>query len=181
MPELRLDTERLVLREWREADRAPFADMNADPKVMRYYPATLSRDRSDAFIDRIGEHFDRHGLGLFALEDKASGVFIGYTGFLTVEVESPIKHELEIGWRLAAAFWRRGLAYEAASACLAWIGSAGDSRRVVSMTPAVNRPSRGLMEKLGLTHRPELDFDHPKITPPSLLVRHEVYARDLAA
>lgn len=179
MPEFRLETERLILREWREQDRAPFAAMNADGEVMRYYPAVQTRERSDAVVERIGAHFGRYGCGLFALEEKESRMFIGYTGFQTVETECPIEGELEIGWRLARACWRHGLAFEAASACLDWIGSARGVARIVSMTPAINAPSRGLMEKLGLAHRPELDFDHPAIASSSPLVRHVVYAKEL--
>jgi RimJ/RimL family protein N-acetyltransferase len=179
MDQLRLETDRLVLREWRERDRDPFAAMNADGEVMRYYPATQSRERSDALVARICAHFERHGFGLFALEEKQSGSFVGYTGFQVVEVECPIKGELEIGWRLDRAFWRRGLAFEAVSACLDWVERMPSVPRIVSMTAAINGPSRGLMEKLGLTHRPELDFHHPTIERSSPLVRHVVYCKEL--
>ncbi len=179
MASFRLETERLILRDWRDSDRAPFAAMNADAEVMRYFPTVQSREQSDASVDRIAAHFEQYGFGLFALQEKDGRAFVGFTGFQTVTVESPIKGELEIGWRLARAWWRRGLAFEAASACLEWIGRKGTMARIVSMTAAVNAPSRGLMEKLGLTHRPEFDFDHPQIEPSSPLARHVVYCQEL--
>jgi RimJ/RimL family protein N-acetyltransferase len=179
MAEFRLETPRLILREWREDDLALFAAMNADPEVRRFFSSTQSREQSDASVRRIAAHFDKHGFGLFALEESDGDAFIGFTGFQTVSVECPIKGELEIGWRLARSHWRRGLAYEAASACLGWPGRATSVTRVVSMTPTVNAPSRGLMRKLGLTHRPELDFDHPLVDPTSPIARHVVYCTDI--
>jgi RimJ/RimL family protein N-acetyltransferase len=171
-----LETERLVLREWSDADRTPFAAMNADAEVMRYFPAVQTREQSDASADRIAAHFVEHGFGLFALEEKASGAFVGFTGFQTVALDCPVRGDLEIGWRLARAVWRRGLAFEAASACLDWLDRKTSVPRVVSMTAAINRPSRRLMGKLGLAHRPELDFDHSLIEARSPLNRHVVYA-----
>ena len=150
MPELCLETGRLILRRWREADYAPFAAMNADREVMHYFPSVQSREESDASAKRISAHFDEHGCGLFALEERASGAFVGFTGFQRVAVECPVKGDLEIGWRLARAFWRRGLAYEAARACLDWVDREKSVPRIVSMTVAINAPSRGLRGKLGL-------------------------------
>lgn len=173
-----IETGRLILREWRDADRAPFAAMNADPEVMRFFPGTQTREQSDASADRIAEHFGKHGFGLFAVEEKVRGAFIGFTGFQVVTLDCPVQGDLEIGWRLARAVWRRGLAFEAASACLNWLDRASGVRRVVSMTAAINLPSRRLMEKLGLSHRPELDFDHPSIEAASPLRPHVVYVGD---
>jgi RimJ/RimL family protein N-acetyltransferase len=179
--EFRLETDRLIIREWHVSDRAPFAAMNADPEVMRYFLAVLSPEQSDAFVSRICTHFDQHGFGLFALEEKNGEPFIGFTGFQTVAVDCPVQGELEIGWRLASSCWRHGLAFEAASACLRWICLKTDVERIVSMTAEINTPSRGLMEKLGLTHRPELDFAHPRIPPTHPLSRHVIYAAERPA
>ena len=175
---MRLETDRLILREWRDEDCAPFAAMNADPEVMRYFPSVLSRKESDALVDRIESHFRDHGLGLYALEEKGSGAFVGFTGFMLVEFACPIEGDLEIGWRLARSFWRKGLASEAALACLNWVWQAREIPRIVSMTADTNHPSRGVMEKIGLSHRPELDFDHPKLDDDSPLKHHVVYAKD---
>jgi len=176
-----LETERLILRRWTEADRAGFAAMNADPAVMRYFPATQSAQESNAVAAWIDAHFDRHGFGLFALEVKHCGTFIGFTGFQFVTVACPIVGDLEIGWRLAQAWWRPGLAFEAAAACLAWLWRETDVPRVVSMTAQSNAPSRGLMAKLGLAHRPELAFAHPAIAADSPLRPHVVYVAERAA
>ena len=108
---MRLETDRLILRDWRDEDRAPFAALNADPEVMRYFPAVLSREQSDGLVNRIGEHFSEHGLGLCALEEKESGVFVGFTGFMRVGFACPIEGDLEIGWRLARQYWRKGLCF----------------------------------------------------------------------
>lgn len=175
---MRLETDRLILREWRDEDRAPFAAMNADPEVMRYFPAVLSREESDGLVDRIGDHFAEHGLGLCALEEKESGAFIGFTGFMRVGFACPIEGDLEIGWRLARQYWRKGYASEAASACLDWVWAERDLPRIVSMTADINLPSRAVMEKIGLLHRPELDFDHPKLDDDSPLKHHVVYVKD---
>ncbi|MGP1283919.1 MAG: GNAT family N-acetyltransferase [Parasphingopyxis sp.] len=176
-----IETDRLILREWRDADCEPFAAMNADPEVMRYFPGVQSREESDAAAGRIATHFDEHGLGLFALEHKEDGTFIGFAGFQFVNFECPIEGDLEIGWRVARPYWRRGLAFEAASACMGWIWAESNVPRIVSMTATINAPSRNLMEKLGLTHRPELDFDHPKLDPDSPINRHVVYAMERPA
>jgi len=176
--DFRLESERLILRSWQEADREAFAAMNADPEVMRYFPALQSREQSDASVARFRTHFDDYGFGLFALEEKSSGAFIGFTGFQTVAIECPIKGDLEIGWRLARTHWRRGLAFEAASACLDWLWHETGSPRVVSMTAAINTPSIGLMEKLGLDHQPVLDFRHPGIDSASPINHHVVHVKD---
>lgn len=178
MAEFRLETARLILRRWNEADREPFAAMNADPEVMRYFPALQSREQSDASAEKIGAHFHTHGLGLFALEEKSSGAFIGFTGFQSGALDCPVTGDLEIGWRLARTHWRRGLAFEAASAALAWLWRETDVPRIVSMTAAINAPSIGLMKKLGLVHRPELDFPHPGIDSESPINRHVVFVKD---
>jgi ribosomal-protein-alanine N-acetyltransferase len=176
--DFRLETGRLILRDWRQTDRVPFAEMNADPEVMRYFPATQSREQSDAAADRICSHFAAHGFGLFALEEKDSGAFIGFTGFQTVAIECPVQGDLEIGWRLARPYWRHGLAFEAASACLAWLWREQAVARVVSMTAAINAPSIALMERLGMTYKPRRDFAHPAIDRHSPINRHVVYVKE---
>ncbi|SIN61931.1 Protein N-acetyltransferase, RimJ/RimL family [Parasphingorhabdus marina DSM 22363] len=174
----RLETDRLVLREWRDEDRPAFAAMNTDPEVMRYFPALLTEEQSNALVDRITGHFLEHGFGLWALEEKESGEFFGFTGFQTCPPHYPLTGELEIGWRLARTHWRRGLAFEAASACLDWIWANSEWPRIVSFTAEINEPSWRLMAKLGLEIRPELAFDHPALKENSPLRRHVVYAKD---
>ncbi|WP_284123858.1 GNAT family N-acetyltransferase [Parerythrobacter aestuarii] len=180
MAEIVLETERLVLRPWKNEDRAPFAAMNADPEVMRYFLSTLGSSESDALVDRIRDHFVSRGFGLFALERKSDGAFLGFTGLSRGPDNTPVAEETEIGWRLARKFWRQGLAYEAASACIDWAWRSTDLSRIVSFTSGENEPSRCLMQKLGLTRRPELDFDSPSIPSDNPLCRQVVYAIERA-
>jgi ribosomal-protein-alanine N-acetyltransferase len=163
-----IQTERLVLRRWRASDREPFAVLNADPVVMEHFPATLSHVESDAFVDRIEAHFDRHGYGLWALE--AAGAFLGYTGVAWAE-GLPFSPCLEVGWRLATPAWGHGYATEAARAALEVGLEQVDS--VVSFTAVVNERSWRVMERLGM--RRESEFDHPRVPDGSPLKRHYLY------
>ena len=114
----RIETKRLLLRGWRDADREPFARMNADPRVMEYQPALLTRPESDALVDRIEAHFAEHGFGLWAAELQATGEFVGYVGLAVPRFEAHFTPCVEIGWRLAAEYWGQGLATEGARAAL---------------------------------------------------------------
>lgn len=170
-----IHTERLILRHWTAADRAPFAEMNADPEVMRWFPATLSRAESDALADRIDGHFDAHAWGLWALEVADTGEFAGFTGLARPRFEAHFTPAVEIGWRLPRWAWGRGYATEAARAGLAYAFGTLELDEVVSFTPAGNRPSRAVMERLGMLHDPAGDFDHPMIDPAHPLRRCVLY------
>jgi Acetyltransferases, including N-acetylases of ribosomal proteins len=156
-----LRTERLVLREWREADRDAWAAMSADPEVMEFFPATLDRVAADAVFDRIAASLEERGWGLWAVE--ADGAFVGFTGLQPVPFEAAFTPAIEIGWRLARSAWGRGFATEAARASLdyAWRELALDE--VVAMAVPANRRSLAVMRKLGMTHDPADDFDHPRL------------------
>jgi len=180
-------TGRLILRRWREEDRAPFAALNADPRVMEFFPSPLTRAESDALIDRIEEGFGRNGLGLWALEVPGEAECIGFTGLSVPGLAIPTSGAaasstrlvagppVEVGWRLASDFWGRGLATEAARAALAFgFGPAGLAE-VISFTAAINLPSRRLMERLGMTRDPAADFDHPRLPPGHPLGPHVLY------
>lgn len=169
-----IETPRLLLRPWRDDDRAPFAAMGADPEVMAHFPALLSRAESDAMVDRIALMMADQGFGLWAVERRDGGDFIGFCGLNRVNFACPVADEVEIGWRLAHAAWGQGLAREAAQACLDW-GFAHGLARIVSFTVPANGRSWGLMERLGLKRRADLDFDHPRIAEGSPLRRHIVY------
>lgn len=161
-------TERLLLRPWRPEDREPFAALNADPVVMRYFPAPLTREESDAFVDRIEAHFAEHGYGWWAVQ--VDGEFAGFTG-LNWAQGLPFTPCLEIGWRFAERFWGHGYATEAARAALAVGLSVAPS--VVSFTAEKNEPSWRVMERLGM--RRLADFDHPRVPEGSLLRQHRLY------
>jgi ribosomal-protein-alanine N-acetyltransferase len=172
-PELR--TPRLTLRRWRDEDREPFAAMNADPRVMEFFVAPLSSGESDALVGRIEAGFDRDGFGLWALEVRETGEFIGFTGLAPPEFEAHFTPAVEVGWRLAAPAWGRGYATEAARAALGFGFERAGLEEIVSMTSAVNERSRAVMERLGMRRDPADDFDHPGVPPGHPLRPHVLY------
>jgi ribosomal-protein-alanine N-acetyltransferase len=170
-----LITNRLILRRWRADDRLPFRKMNSDPRVMEYMPGLLSAADSDALVDRIESHFDRHGFGLFAMELLESKSFIGFTGLMIPAFDAPFMPAVEIGWRLAAEYWGKGLATEAAQEVLRYAFDYLQLKRVVSFTVPHNTRSRRVMEKIGMQHSPGEDFDHPSLPVGHPLRRHVLY------
>jgi RimJ/RimL family protein N-acetyltransferase len=166
-----IETERLLLRPWREADRKPFWAMARDREVMRYFPAT-DRIDNDHLIDRQIERQGRHGYCLWALELKSDKRFIGYCGMLPPH--DPFV-EIEIGWRLAHADWGKGYAREGAEACLDWAWSELGAASVIAVTVPANQRSWGLMLRLGMTRNPDEDFDHPHLPEGDPLRRHVLY------
>jgi RimJ/RimL family protein N-acetyltransferase len=168
----RLETERLILRRWRPEDRAPFAAMNADPRVLRYLSPPLPPDRSDALIDRIESCFEARGYGLWAVEARAESSFVGFAGLSPVDLAVPFAPAVEVGWRLARAHWGHGYATEAATAALAFGFEQRDLQEIVSFTAQINERSRAVMRRLGMRHDPAEDFDHPSLEPADPLRRH---------
>jgi RimJ/RimL family protein N-acetyltransferase len=171
----RLDTERLILRAFRDRDREPFARMNADPRVMEHFPEVLSREQSDALVDRIGQRWEEDGIGLWALELRADGGFIGFTGITPPRFEADFTPAFEVGWRLAVDAWGQGYATEAARAALRFGFENRGLDEILSWTVPANVRSRAVMERLGMTHDPADDFDHPLIAVGSPLRRHVLY------
>ncbi len=170
-----LETNRLVLRAWRDDDLAPFAAMNADPEVMRHFPARLTPAQSDALVAAIRRHFAGHGYGLWAVEVRESGSFAGFTGLSVPRFAAAFMPCVEVGWRLAREHQGRGYATEGALAAVAHgFGTAGLDE-IVSFTTVGNTASRRVMEKLGMTRDPAEDFDHPSVAPGSPLRRHVLY------
>jgi RimJ/RimL family protein N-acetyltransferase len=170
-----LRTARLLLRHWRAEDREPFAAINADAQVAAYLPAPLTRDQSDALAARIEAHFVRHGFGLWAVEVPGAAPFIGFVGLSVPTFEAHFTPCVEVGWRLAPSFWRQGYATEAARASLALGFGVLGLAEIVSFTVPANRPSRRVMEKIGMTHDPADDFDHPALPAGHPLRRHVLY------
>jgi RimJ/RimL family protein N-acetyltransferase len=171
IPELR--TERLLLREWREGDLAPFAALNADPEVMRYFPAPLTRAESDATVERIRAGFAAHGFGAWAVEVPGQAAFIGMIGLVIPRYQAHFTPCVEILWRLARAHHGRGYATEGARACINFGFTAAGLHEIVSLTTVHNRASRRVMEKLGMQHSE--DFDHPLLPAGHPLQRHVLY------
>ena len=155
-----IETERLILRPWRDADREPFARITADPRVMEFFPAVLTREQSDALIDRCDAHYREHGFTFFAAELRATGELIGFIGL----ARTPMPHFaplVEIGWRLGFEHWNRGLATEGARAALQYGFEQLNLPEIVAFTATANVRSRRVMEKLGMMRDPADDFDHP--------------------
>ena len=170
-----LRTQRLRLRRWKMGDRAPFAELNADPLVMEYYPSTLTSAQSDEFVDRIQRCFVEHGYGLWAVELIDTAEFIGYVGLWPATFDADFTPATEIGWRIARRFWGVGLAPEAAKAAAADGFDRLGLDEIVSFTAAVNLKSRRVMEKIGMMRDPGGDFDHPSVVEGNLLRRHVLY------
>lgn len=150
--------------------------MNADPAVMRHFPGPLDRAASDALVERIGERLEQDGYGLWALQLRDGGRFIGFTGLAPMPDWSPGAGELEVGWRLASDFWGRGLATEAACAARDLAFEVLGRRQLWSLTAAVNEPSIAVMRRIGLRYHGELG--HPAIEAGHRLHRHVFYRRD---
>jgi ribosomal-protein-alanine N-acetyltransferase len=172
-----VETERLILREWRRDDRDPFARLNVDPAVMEFFPALLTREESDAMVDRIEAHFAAHGFGVWATELKATGEFIGFIGLWIPKFKAHFTPCVEIGWRLAASHWGSGLATEGARAAVEYAFGELGLKELVSFTAVENARSRRVMEKIGMTHNAADDFDHPDLPDGHRLKRHVLYRK----
>ena len=166
-------TDRLLLRRWLDSDREPFAQLTADAEVMRYFPARLTREQSDALAARADALFDTRGYGLWALERLDTGAFIGFTGLAAMPEGIPGSGGVEVGWRLAQSAWGQGFATEAATAALRFGFETLGLAEVNSITAVINIRSRRVMERLGMQVADE--FDHPKLPEPSPLRRHVRY------
>ncbi|NHC46642.1 GNAT family N-acetyltransferase [Motilibacter sp. K478] len=175
-------TSRLLLRQWRPEDRVPFAAMNADPEVMEHFPAPLSREESDALADASEQDIARQGWGLWAVEvadvgpvSTEGGAFAGFVGLKVPRFDAHFMPAVEIAWRLARWSWGRGYATEAARAALdVGFGEVGFAE-VVSFTAVPNVRSQAVMRRLGMTHDPADDFDHPVLPEGHRLRRHVLY------
>lgn len=171
---IELETDRLRLRQWLAKDREPFAALNADPRVMEFFPAILDRARSDAMADYCEALIAKRGWGFWAAEIKGSGQFIGFIGLHTPSSELPFSPCVEIGWRLAFQHWGKGYASEAARGALQVGFELLDLPEIVSFTVAGNLRSRAVMEGLGMREAPST-FEHPHIPVDSPLRLHCLY------
>jgi 3-dehydroquinate dehydratase/shikimate dehydrogenase len=170
-------TERLILRTWKDEDIVPHAEMNADPRVREFFTSLRTREESEADIRAVRIKYDRDGFCMFAAELLASGEFIGFIGlqkmnFAIPSIEQPT---VEIGWRLAYKYWGKGLATEGARAVLSYGFNKLQLPEIIAITVPANVRSRRVMEKIGMRHFPEFDFDHPQIPEGHPLRRHVLY------
>jgi RimJ/RimL family protein N-acetyltransferase len=173
-----LETPRLTLRRWQEADRASFAEMNADPVVMHFFAAPMNREQSDEAIDRYLAAFDREGFSFFAAVESNTGDFIGTIGLQTMRdvVPNLPQPAVEFGWRLTQSAQGKGFATEGARTTVDFAFNKLGLNEVVAITALPNQASRNVMEKLGMTHRPELDFNHPHVPAGHQYERHTLYS-----
>lgn len=174
IPAIEFDTPRLALRVWQHRHRAPFAAMNADAEVMRFFPAPLSAEQTNAGIDIWCQQFAENGWSNWAVELLATREFIGFIGLSVPRRQLPFSPCVEIGWRLKRAAWRQGYATEGAKACLRVGFEQLGLDEIVSFTTLGNLPSIAVMKRIGM-HRAQADFEHPAVPEGNPLRRHCLY------
>jgi len=170
-----IETERLILRAYREEDRPDFAALHGDERVGRWLGGTLDRAGSDALLDRLNAHITQHGWGAWAVERKSDGRLIGMTGLAPVNEVLPVGPAIEIEWRFIPEAWGEGYATEAARVVLAWAFANLDQDEILAFTADTNLASQGVMRKIGMVADPARDFDHPRLAADHPLNRHVVY------
>lgn len=172
-----IQTNRLILRQWREEDLEHFAQLNADPRVREYFPGLLSRQESDHSVKLAADHIERCGWGFWAASLIQTGEFIGFIGLEDVYFTAHFTHTpaVEIGWRLAFNHWGQGYATEGALAALEYGFESLELKEIVSFTAMQNERSRHVMEKIGMHHDAKDDFDHPKLIEGHPLRKHVLY------
>jgi RimJ/RimL family protein N-acetyltransferase len=167
--EVALRTSRLLLRPWGDEDTAPCVEMSSDPAVMEYLPPA-----GEAWAAWARAHWDEHGYGQWVAEIPGEASFIGVAGLAAVSYEAHFTPAVEVAWRLARAYWGQGYATEAARAALDYGFEELGLSEIVALTVPANQRSRRVMERLGMRHSPEDDFDHPRL-PEGPLKRHVLY------
>lgn len=170
-----IKTKRLILRRWEDVDRAPHAAMNADPTVMKYFPAALSEAESNARIDRLEESFQKNGYGQFAVVLKDTGEFIGSLGLAQVPANLPFAPGVEIGWRIAHPYWNKGYATEGALGVVMHAFEELDIPEIVSFAAKENAASQRVMDKVGMLYDPQGRFMHPDLPADHKLAPHVLY------
>ena len=169
---MRIQTPRLLLRPWKKEDLLPFRELNADQDVMRCFPSVLSAEESDALAASIQERTAKHGFGFMALEIPGIAEFAGFVGLNVPSFDPSL---VEIGWRLHKDCWGYGFATESAAAALDVGFSRLGMTSICSFTAVTNARSERVMQRLGMTHHPEKDFNHPALPPDHRLSRHVFY------
>jgi len=173
-----VETPRLLLRQWRDADLDTWAEMNADPRVMEFFPHLLDRANSNEAASKMRARIDRDGYGLWAVEIKQTGAFAGLIGLNEMAPDIPVTPRREVGWRLAFNAWGHGYATEGAQAALRFAFEELDWPEVVAVTATINERSQRVMRRLGMVRDPGADFDHPRVPEGSRLRRHVLYRID---
>ncbi|WP_445375872.1 GNAT family N-acetyltransferase [Photorhabdus tasmaniensis] len=170
-----LETKRLIMRTWKEEDRGPFFHLNSNAEVMEYFPTTLTVEQSNTMVDKIIQRFEQQdGWGLWAVELKETGDFIGFVGLNIPVAELPFSPCTEIGWRLDKPFWGKGYASEAACKALDFAFTELKLEEVVAFTTVANLRSQKVMEKLGMV-KDENTFLHPLLPDGHPFHEHVLY------
>lgn len=176
----RMETQRLILRRWRKSDFEPFHRINSNPRAMEFFPSLLTPGQTKDFMARIESGFEEHGFGLWAAELKSDGEMIGFIGLSVPAFNAVFTPCVEIGWRLAPEHWGKGLAPEGAEKALEFGFREKKLPEILSWTSKINLPSRRVMEKIGMSHDPRDDFEHP-LRPLDVRLRpHVLYRMKLA-
>jgi RimJ/RimL family protein N-acetyltransferase len=170
-----IETPRMILRGWTDADIEAWAQMNEDPRVREFFPGTVPREKSIADGQIMRENLERNGYGWFVAEVKGVMPFAGAVALLPVHFEAPFTPANEVGWRFATSAWGRGYATEAARAALQYGVEKLGWDEIVAFTAAINQRSRRVMERLGMTYDPADDFQHPRLAEGDRLRHHVLY------
>ena len=171
-----IETERLILRPWREADREPYADIMVDPEVGKWLGGPFTREQAHERVARFTANLAETGLGRLAVERKSDGRLIGHCGLAQTPDTPPVPAGIEIGWALAPDVWGCGFATEAARAVIADGFARDDVAEILAFTGETNLRSRAVMQRLAMARMTDRDFDHPLLAPGHPLRRHVVYA-----
>lgn len=168
-----IETENLILRDWREEDIEELSRLNSDDRVMKYFLNKLTHEETVDFYHYIQQEFADCGYGLYAVEEQTTHLFVGLVGLHNVKFNADFVPAVEIGWRLLPEFWGKGYASEAAAACLAYAKEKLNLKEIYSFTSLPNKRSERVMEKIGMTRMKE--FDHPLVDSNHHLCRHVLY------
>jgi len=168
-----IETERLILKQWKETDGDPFIKMGLDKEVMHFFPNILSATESTNLIQRISSLINENGWGFWAVELKETHEFIGFIGLHNQPEQFDFSPCIEIGWRIATKFWKQGYATEGAKAALDYAFNVLNKDKVVSFTATVNKPSQAVMKRLGM--QKVKNFNHPKLPDGHALQKHVLY------
>lgn len=170
-----IKTKRLLLRQWKESDLDPFAQLNADPCVMEFFPSVKTFEESSKEYEAILEHFKKHGYGWWAVSAINHSDFIGFIGLRYIDFPAAFTPAIEIAWRLSHKYWGKGYATEGANASLQYGFEILNFPEIISFTSIINIRSQAVMKRIGMHHDPKDDFDHPKLPKEDRLSRHVLY------
>lgn len=170
-----IETDRLILRTWQASDTEPYFQLNQDPKVLEFLPGPLTMPQVQTFIQNMQQQWEESHYTLWAVEEKSSGQFIGFIGLNNLDLSPVLPSSVEIGWRLASAFWNKGYATEGAKVALNYGFEQCHLSEITAITVPQNQRSLHVMDKIGLKRDMQSDFNHPRLPANHKLSRHVFY------